>query len=513
MRFFRVAMLAALASFVSAAVVKDPKIGPNIGPIVQEGDAHKLMTAAVRRIKQSIGNELPHSKVEADLRKQIDAVLRKALPADLEDDSTMHGFTSNLNTGEDGFMPYLPGADIPSARQLDTTDEPETTDGPAGPTTTEPDTTGAPGTPPTGPGVVPRPGGAGPNRPGPNAPGAGAGGPGAGPGTGAGGPGAGGANSGTSPGANPDTTTGPATGATGTEETETSAPPAPGAGQGPGTPPGSGAGQGTGTSGSGTEGTQEPAPSAAPSPDATTPGGVSPGGVTGTPPIGDTGTEPTEDVPTDDPTEDEPITSIPGAPGVPGTDDDDEVDPSPEDTDEGVCFPADATVELDNGAMKRMAELELGDKVRVGANSFSEVFMFTHRLATVKHAFLRIVTGTGRELSLTKSHYMYVNGGLSAAENVKTGDDIILANGSVDTVADVKEIMSQGLYNPQTIQGDIVVNGVLASTYTKTVNPSTAHAFLAPLRAVYEHIGYSMSALEAGAGFIANLVPSGPLSM
>ena len=44
----------------------------------------------------------------------------------------------------------------------------------------------------------------------------------------------------------------------------------------------------------------------------------------------------------------------------------------------------------------------------------------------------------------------------------------------------------KGLYNPLTLAGDIVVDGILASTYTKAVTPKMAHAALAPLRMMYE---------------------------
>ena len=42
-----------------------------------------------------------------------------------------------------------------------------------------------------------------------------------------------------------------------------------------------------------------------------------------------------------------------------------------------------------------------------------------------------------------------------------------------------------GLYNPHTLQGDIVVNGVLTSTYTSAFSPVLAHLVFAPLRALY----------------------------
>jgi hypothetical protein len=42
-----------------------------------------------------------------------------------------------------------------------------------------------------------------------------------------------------------------------------------------------------------------------------------------------------------------------------------------------------------------------------------------------------------------------------------------------------------GLFNPNTLHGDVVVNGVLTSTYTDSLAPSLWHAALWPLRGIY----------------------------
>ncbi|CDF32836.1 unnamed protein product [Chondrus crispus] len=210
-----------------------------------------------------------------------------------------------------------------------------------------------------------------------------------------------------------------------------------------------------------------------------------------------------------------------GADGVPGesepaaTDDLSDLSPSPslddegEDDDDSVCFPANALVELENGATKMMSQVQLGDRVRVGPNDFSDVFMFTHKTAAIKYSFVTLATQSGHTLSLTKGHYLYVNGVVAAAKTVRSGDFITLADGTTSSVTQVGTEIARGLYNPQTVHGDIIVNGLLATTYTTTVERSMAHALLAPLRAVYSSIGWSMSALDAGADRLAGIVPSG----
>lgn len=45
--------------------------------------------------------------------------------------------------------------------------------------------------------------------------------------------------------------------------------------------------------------------------------------------------------------------------------------------------------------------------------------------------------------------------------------------------------LAMGLYSPVTAHGDVVVDGVVASCYTTSVRAQAAHAFLAPIRALF----------------------------
>jgi hypothetical protein len=174
-----------------------------------------------------------------------------------------------------------------------------------------------------------------------------------------------------------------------------------------------------------------------------------------------------------------------------------------------TCFPASATVELASGAIRRMDELAAGDRVKVASGVFSEVFMFTHKLAAGSFEFVKINTASGNTLSLTGGHYIYVNGALSPAETVVVGDELQLGSGDVTTVTEVSCVEGTGLYNPQTLHGDIVVDGVRASTYTTAVEPRLAHAGLSLLRGLYRALGLSVSAFDEGASTLASVLPSG----
>jgi hypothetical protein len=180
---------------------------------------------------------------------------------------------------------------------------------------------------------------------------------------------------------------------------------------------------------------------------------------------------------------------------------------------ESKCFPAAATVELENGSTKTMAEVQIGDRVLVAAGVYSPVYMFSHRLEAVKTAFVTVeAAGLATPLQLTPDHYLYVNGELATAATVTVGDAITLRDGARAAVTKVHTTWAQGLYNPHTLHGDIVVNGVTTSTYTQGIAPALAHAALWPVRALYA-AGLAIAdtkTFAAGSQLLADLLPNGP---
>lgn len=158
------------------------------------------------------------------------------------------------------------------------------------------------------------------------------------------------------------------------------------------------------------------------------------------------------------------------------------------DSGESLCFPGDSEVELSSGSRIPMNELAVGDKVRVAPGKLSVVFMFTHKVETEQHSFVQLTTVSGRQIRLTAGHLLYVNGALRRAGHARVGDHLVTADGKMTKIMKVSSVQARGLYNPQTLQGDIVVDGIIASTYTTTIRPEAAHSFLAPLRAMWRTI-------------------------
>eukprot|EP00173_Palmaria_palmata_P003845 Plantae.Rhodophyta-Palmaria_palmata.ctg4239.p1 GENE.Plantae.Rhodophyta-Palmaria_palmata.ctg4239~~Plantae.Rhodophyta-Palmaria_palmata.ctg4239.p1 ORF type:complete len:172 (+),score=13.95 Plantae.Rhodophyta-Palmaria_palmata.ctg4239:42-518(+) len=154
-----------------------------------------------------------------------------------------------------------------------------------------------------------------------------------------------------------------------------------------------------------------------------------------------------------------------------------------------------------------MEDLAVGDRVSTGSGHFSEVFMFTHKHQNSQNVFVQLETASGKALKLTAGHYLYVNGNLAPAKTTRIGDKLELSDGEPDVVTWVSKVKAGGLYNPQTVNGNILVNEIVASTYTAAVEPVFAHAVLFPLRAL-SRLGLSFSALE-DRSHLAKWLPTG----
>ena len=86
-------------------------------------------------------------------------------------------------------------------------------------------------------------------------------------------------------------------------------------------------------------------------------------------------------------------------------------------------------------------------------------------------------------------------------------------NGQQVTVVAVASETATGLYNPHTLNGDIMVNGVKTSTYTAAVAPGLAHAALWPVRMLYS-LGYDVigGLFDQGSDIITALLPDGKIA-
>lgn len=152
--------------------------------------------------------------------------------------------------------------------------------------------------------------------------------------------------------------------------------------------------------------------------------------------------------------------------------------------DDTTCFPWNAMVYLEDGSRITMEEVRVGDRVQVSSSEFSEVFVFTHRDRYDSATHYVEITSGNVSVTMTGSHLIHVSKGMIQASDCKRGLKILTVFGW-QVVTSVREVKASGLYNPQTLHGDIVVDGVVASTFTTAVQTHMASGLLSPLRALY----------------------------
>lgn len=157
---------------------------------------------------------------------------------------------------------------------------------------------------------------------------------------------------------------------------------------------------------------------------------------------------------------------------------------SPESTnesDDNVCFPGSSNVHLSDGSVLPMHQLSAGMEVMHDESESSRIFLFTHRLSEIKSWFYRIETASGHAVTLTGRHYMHANGVLASADSVKIGDEVRTISGK-SAVTAVSKVLATGLYAPHSMNGDLIVDGIVVSCYTRAIHPRVAHALLMPVR-------------------------------
>lgn len=158
-----------------------------------------------------------------------------------------------------------------------------------------------------------------------------------------------------------------------------------------------------------------------------------------------------------------------------------------DDDDDKSCFPADSTVTTEDGKLVRMEDLSHTHRVAVGGGEHSDVFFFGHRNPTELSTFVHIqTTSSGKELRLSAGHYLYANSKLVTARTVVVGDKLETGDGQAVTVTSIRTQLARGIYAPATLHGNLVVDGIVVSSYTDALHPRVAHTLLAPLRVAHQ---------------------------
>ena len=175
------------------------------------------------------------------------------------------------------------------------------------------------------------------------------------------------------------------------------------------------------------------------------------------------------------------------------------------------CFPGDSVVTTEAGGRRRISELAIGDRVLAarpdGSTFFDDVYLFGHKDAAVVTSFVKLETASGAVLRLTGDHHVPVRRAGAAlvlpSAAVQVGDLVRVvgdANAALEPVASKSIVQDRGLFNPYTLSGTIVVDGVVASSHSSSALdglfaalgvsiPDGYQAAFAPLRALYRLVG------------------------
>jgi len=144
----------------------------------------------------------------------------------------------------------------------------------------------------------------------------------------------------------------------------------------------------------------------------------------------------------------------------------------------GGCFPSDALVECEDGVMIRMDELSTGTRIKAvdsaGKVVFSQVFLWLIYEPKMEGEFVRLETVSGAVIRLSVHHYIHTWEGsahdwkecvLLSAQEVRPGLSIMV-RGALEEISSATRMSDHGLISPVTLEGTLIVDGVLASCAT-----------------------------------------------
>jgi len=161
------------------------------------------------------------------------------------------------------------------------------------------------------------------------------------------------------------------------------------------------------------------------------------------------------------------------------------------------CFASSETVELADGSIKALSEVQLGDRVLTAsmdgaAKGYSPVIALPHAGEATKTAtFTQLTMASGADVRMTPDHLVLA--GSCAAEaklplvqagSVRVGDCLQTAAAGKQAVTKTATVRGQGIASIVTLAGDlVVVNGVAASPFA--VNHAIPEAWYSIHRMLY----------------------------
>jgi hypothetical protein len=144
----------------------------------------------------------------------------------------------------------------------------------------------------------------------------------------------------------------------------------------------------------------------------------------------------------------------------------------------GACFSGSARVTIEGKGTVAMDQVELGDHVLVantkkGTAIYEPIYSFGHYDRELHLLYIQITAhhvtndlNRRATLEITPDHMIVTHGkGIIPASLVEIGDELLDAKGERMVVQKVSSVSRQGSYAPFTPSGQLVVDGILVSSY------------------------------------------------
>jgi ELWxxDGT repeat protein len=164
------------------------------------------------------------------------------------------------------------------------------------------------------------------------------------------------------------------------------------------------------------------------------------------------------------------------------------------------CFSLLNTVQVKDKGLVAMGDIKVGDQVQVGNGNFARVYTLAHINENQEAEFLQIhVEGMDEPFEITPNHLLFVYEGkgrgtkeVLPASMVQVGSQLVAASGRAVRIIGITRVRRKGIFAPFTTTGEMVVGGVVVSTYALFYDTDEvgfpisfqqmAHAAMAPLR-------------------------------
>jgi len=181
------------------------------------------------------------------------------------------------------------------------------------------------------------------------------------------------------------------------------------------------------------------------------------------------------------------------------------------------CFSSTSTVIEEKEGEMKLKDLVVGQKVLTGSGNFQTVYTIDHKNPDHEAEFVQIhYQGNDSDdeeynhpIEMTKSHmvFKYERKKPVTASSINVGDKLQAShNGGAVVVTKITTVKREGVWNPLTTDGTIVVDGIVSSVYSATIRNKfgrdetgiSHHSFMHLLMQPYRKIcvGVSLSLCE-----------------